>query len=88
MEELVVYIVNFVISLADKYSWLGLVLMIIGGLYSLLTMARAFLTKLVDLTKTEKDNEIVLAVYAFLDKFSYGFGPLADYYEKKTSEKK
>lgn len=86
MEELVLQGVNFLISIADKYNWLSYVLMAIGGLYVLLGFSRAFLTCLVKFTKTKKDNEILLSVYAFLDKYGWGFGPLADYYEKKVKE--
>lgn len=87
MEEIIKYIVNFAISLGDKYAWLSYTLMAIGGLYVFLTAIRAFLSKIVRLTPTGKDDKIVDKVYAFLDKYAYGFGKLADYYEKKADEK-
>lgn len=72
---------------ADKYQWLSYVMMVVGGIYLFLTIIRGMLTGLVKLTKTPKDDDIVLAVYAFLDKWAYGFGKLADYYEQKTDKK-
>ena len=87
MEEIIKYVVNFAISLSDKYAWISYVLTAIGALYVFLTAIRAFLSKIVRLTPTGKDDKIVDKVYAFLDKYAYGFGKLADYYEKKTDEK-
>lgn len=87
MEEIIKYIVNFAISLGDKYAWVSYVLTAIGALYVFLTAIRAFLSKIVRLTPAGKDDKIVDKVYAFLDKYAYGFGKLADYYEKKTDEK-
>lgn len=87
MEALFDYVVGALTTLADKYTWVSIIMMIIGGAYVLLTALRGFITGIVTLTKTKKDNEIVLAVYAFLDKFAYGFGKFSDYYEGKIEKK-
>lgn len=87
METVVMYFVNLLIGLADKHQWLAITLMVIGGLYALLTLLRGFLTGLVAITKTNKDDKILLAIFAFLDKFAYGFGALKEYYETHTGKK-
>ena len=88
MEQVIMYVINLLIGLADKHQWLAITLMVIGGLYVFLTAVRGFLTGLVKITKTEVDDKVVATVFAFLDKFSYGFGKLAEYYEQKTPKKK
>lgn len=85
MEQAIMYVINLLIGLADKYQWLSITLMVIGGLYVFLTAIRGFLTGLVKITKTQTDDKIVGTIFAVLDKFSYGFGALAEYYEKKKS---
>lgn len=87
MEQAIMYVVNLLIGLADKHQWLSITLMVIGGLYVLLTAIRGFLTGIVKLTKTEVDDKIIGTIFAVLDKFSYGFGALAEYYEKHTKKK-
>ena len=87
MEAVINYVFMTLSGLADKYAWLSYTLMAIGALYVFLTAIRAFLSKIVRLTPTGKDDKIVDKVYAFLDKYAYGFGKLSDYYEKKTDEK-
>ena len=87
MEAMFDYVFMTLSALADKYAWLSYTLMVVGGLYVLLTAIRAFLSKVVRLTPTEKDDKIVTALYAFLDKWAYGFGKLADYYEQNTEKK-
>lgn len=82
MEDAIVYVIKLLISLADKHQWLSITLMVIGGLYVFLTAIRGFLTGLVKITKTDVDDKIVSTIFAVLDKFSYGFGALAEYYEK------
>lgn len=84
MEAVINYLFMTLSGLADKYAWLSYTLM---ALCVFLTAIRAFLSKIVRLTPTGKDDKIVDTVYAFLDKYAYGFGKLADYYEKKTDEK-
>lgn len=88
MEQMITAIITFLVSIADKYTWLSYTLMAIGGAYVVLSLLRGFLTGLVLLTKTDKDNKVVANLYAFLDKFAYGFGRLADYYETKVEEAK
>lgn len=88
MEQVITYLVNLVIGLAENHNWLSITLMCIGGLYVLLTALRGFLTGLVAVTKTKKDDKVVLAVFAFLDKYAYGFGKLAEYYESHTNKEK
>lgn len=87
MEVMFDYIFNLLVSLADKHSWLSYTLMAVGGLYLLLTTLRGIITGIVKMTKTKTDDTIVATVYAFLDKFAYGFGKLEDYYEDKAKEK-
>lgn len=82
MEAVINYVFMTLSGLADKYAWLSYTLMAIGGMYVFLTAIRAFLSKIVRLTPTKKDDKFIGALYAFLDKYAYGFGKLADYYEK------
>ena len=86
MEALVLY----VLKLAETYPWVHYVVMGIGLAYLILTALRAFLTLVVKLTKTNKDDKIVKNVFAFLDKYAWGFGKLSEYYEthKKVEDKK
>lgn len=88
MEAMFDYVFMTLSAFADKYAWLSYTLMIVGGLYLFLTAIRAFLCKVVRLTATNKDDKFVAALYAFLDKWAYGFGKLADYYEQKTEKAK
>ena len=78
MEQAIMYVINLLIGLADKHQWLSITLMVIGGLYLLLTALRGFLTGIVKITKTEVDDKIIGTIFAIMDKFSYGFGPLAE----------
>lgn len=87
MEEVIMYVVNTLIQFADKHDWLAYTLMVIGGLYLFLSATRGLLTLIVKATKTKKDNKVVDAVFAFLDKYAYGFGALGEYFEKKIKEK-
>ena len=82
MEQVIDYVFGVFNAFADKYEWLAFALMILGGVYVFLSAIRAFLSKIVRLTPTKKDDKIIGALYAFLDKYAYGFGKLADYYEK------
>lgn len=88
MEAMFDYVFMTLSAFAEKQAWLSYILMAIGGLYVLLTALRAFLCKVVRLTATDKDDKFVAALYAFLDKWAYGFGKLADYYEKKSEKAK
>lgn len=88
MEAVINYVFITLSGLADKYAWLSYTLMAIGGLYLFLTAIRAFLSKIVRLTSTGKDDKIVDKIYAFLDKYAYGFGKLGEYFEAKTKDNK
>ncbi len=87
MEQLIIGIVNFVLGLADKHHIIGTICLIIGGLYVLLYALRGFLTAVCALTKTKKDDNIIAVIFAFCDKFSYGFGKFAEYFETHTPKK-
>ena len=76
MEQVIMYVVNAVIGLADKYPAV------------LLSALRGFLTAIVKLTKTDKDDKIISTIFAFLDKYAYGFGKLGEYFEAKTKDNK
>ena len=88
MEAIILQVVNLIIGLADKHQWIAIVCLIIGGLYLALSALRGILTIVVKLTKTETDDKIIGAIFAFLDKYAYGFGPFAEYFEKKKEDKK
>lgn len=87
MEQAIMYVINLLIGLADKHQWLAITLMVIGGLYVLLTALRGFLTGIVKITKTNIDDKVIGTIFAILDKFSYGFGKLAEYYETHLPKK-
>ena len=88
MEEIVKYTIGALMQLADKHTWLACILMAVGGLYLFLSAIRGLLTLIVKATKTNKDNKVVDTVFAFLDKYAYGFGKLGEYFEKKIKEDK
>lgn len=88
MEQAITYVLDMLISLAENHTWLSVTLMVVGGLYLFLTAVRGLLTALVKVTKTNKDDKVVAVIFAFLDKFAYGFGKLGEYFETKTKEKK
>lgn len=88
METLIGAAVDFVLQLAVKYPAISIPVMVVGGFYLTLTALRGVLTTAVKLTATTKDDSIVFAVYAFCDKFAYGFGKLAEYFEHKTKSEK
>lgn len=87
MEQAIMYVINLLIGLADKHQWLAIALMVIGGLYVLLTALRGFLTGIVKITKTQVDDKVIGTIFAILDKFSYGFGKLSEYYETHLPKK-
>ena len=87
MEQLVLTVIQFVIGLADKHHYIAVFCLIVGALYVALTALRGVLTAVVALTKTNKDDKVVAAVFAFLDKFAYGFGKFAEYYETHKPKK-
>lgn len=83
MEALVLYI----LQLADKFPVVHYIVIGVGLAYIILSALRAFLTIIVNLTKTDKDNKIVKNVFAFLDKYTWGFGKFAEYYEQHPIKK-
>lgn len=87
MEQLIATLVTFFIGLADKFAWVGTVCTVIGGLYLALYALRGVLTAFVKITKTEKDDKVIATIFAFCDKFSYGFGKFAEYFETHTKAK-
>lgn len=88
MEQAITYVLDMLIGLAENHTCLSVTLMVVGGLYLFLTAVRGLLTALVKVTKTKKDDKVVSVIFAFLDKFAYGFGKLGEYFETKTKEKK
>lgn len=87
MEQLIITVVNLIIGLADKHQIIGTICLVIGGLYIALYALRGVLTAVCALTKTTKDDKIIGSIFAFCDKYSYGFGPFKDYFENKTKKK-
>lgn len=87
MDQVIAYFLNLLITLADKHQWLAITLMVIGGLYVLLSLLRGFLTGLAAITKTQKDDKVLKVVFAFLDKYAWGFGKLSEYYETHLPKK-
>lgn len=81
-------IIAYVIQLADKYPTIGTIVFIVGGLYLLLSASRRLLYWIAKLTKTDKDNKVLDAVFAFMDKYACGLGKLGDYYETHPIVKK
>lgn len=88
MEQLVLTVINFIIGLADKHEYIALFCLAIGALYIALTALRGVLTAVVKLTKTNKDDKVVNAVYGFLDTFGFGFKKFAEYFESHKKESK
>ena len=88
MEQLVLSVIEFVIGLADKHQYIATFCLVIGALYLSLTALRGVLTAVVKLTKTDKDDKVVNAVYGFLDTFGFGFKKFAEYFESHKKEGK
>lgn len=80
-------IVLYVLQLADKFPVVHYIVIGVGLAYIILTALRAFLTIVVGLTRTDNDNKIVKNVFAFLDKYAWGFGKFAEYYEQHPIKK-
>ena len=81
-------IINYILLLAGQYPTISTICIIIGGLYALLTASRGLLTLIAKATKTDKDNKVVDAIFAFLDKYAYGFGKFEEYYEQHGKKSK
>lgn len=88
MEQLINTVVTFILGLADKYQVLSTICLVIGCLYACLSALRGILTLAVKLTKTDKDDKVIATIFAFCDKFSYGFGKFAEYFETHTPKGK
>lgn len=88
MEQLVNTVVTFVLGLADKYQVLSTICLVVGCLYSALYALRGVLTIAVKLTKTNKDDKVIATIFAFCDKYSYGFGKFGEYFETHTKKDK
>jgi hypothetical protein len=88
MEQLINTVVTFVLGIADKYQVLSTICLVIGGLYGCLSALRGILTIAVKLTKTDKDDKIIATIFAFCDKFAYGFGQFAEYFENHSKKEK
>lgn len=89
MEEQIVNVVlPWVFSMAVKYPLVSMLILITGGMYWVLTTFRAGITAIVKVTKTSVDDTVFAKVFAICDKFAWGFGPLAEYFEKKTGIKR
>lgn len=84
MVELLTNIVTFVATLADKYPWLMWALVVIGGLYVLLTVLQPFVLAAAKLTKTEKDDAFLSKLYDVLTDWGPCFAPAAALFKKKT----
>lgn len=83
MEALVLYI----LKLAETYPWAHYIVIGVGLAYIILSLLRGFLTLVVKFTKTNTDDKIVKNVFAFLDKYAWGFGKFAEYYEQHPINK-
>ena len=87
MEQIISQLIDFLLQLADKHQWISVACMVIGGLYVLLSLLRGALTMIVKLTKTNKDDKVIATIFAFLDKYAWGFGKFAEYYEQHKPQK-
>lgn len=88
MDQLVITIIQFIIGLADKHEYVAAFCLAVGALYLALSALRGVLTLAVKLTKTKKDDKVIACIFAFLDKFAYGFGKFAEYFETHAKAKK
>jgi hypothetical protein len=63
-------IVNLIITYAPQVAT------VLGYIYAGLIASRGLLTWIVTLTKTDKDNTVINALFAFLDKYGVDFKEL------------
>lgn len=84
MEEVIVTIVTFVVTLADKFPWLDTVLAIVGGVYVALLLLQVPVVAAAKLTKTEKDDAFLVKMYDFLTDWGPCFAPVAAVFKKKV----
>lgn len=87
MEQLVLSVIQFIIGLADKHEYVAAFCLAVGALYIALSALRGILTSVVKITKTNKDDKVVNAVYGFLDTFGFGFKKFAEYFETHKPQK-
>lgn len=77
---------DFIIELLIQYQSIkiiGIILMLIGTIYCSLILLRSFLIAIVSITKTDKDNKIINAIYNFIDTYSLSFEKLKGYSKVK-----
>ena len=77
---------DFIIELLIQYQSIkviGIILMLIGTIYCSLILLRSFLMAIVSITKTDKDNKIINAIYNFIDTYALSFDKLKEYSKVK-----
>lgn len=84
MTEALNAVLGLLVGLADKYTWLVPVLLVIGGAYVLLMLLQPVVLLVAKLTKTDKDDAVCAKVYDFLTDYGPCFAPVADLFKKKT----
>lgn len=84
MIETVAQVVTFAATLADKAPWLMWTLVVIGGLYVLLTLLQPLVLAAAKLTKTEKDDAFLAKMYDVLTDWGPCFAPMAVLFKKKV----
>ena len=60
--------------------------MLIGTIYCSLILLRSFLMAIVSITKTDKDNKIINAIYNFIDTYSLSFDKVKGYSKVKEGK--
>lgn len=83
MTEAVTSVVNFVVSLGDKYPWLATVLIIIGGVYVVLMLLQPVILAIAKMTKTDKDDTFLAKMYDVLTDWGPCFAPVAALFKNK-----
>ena len=85
---------EFLINLANRggaWAHIITVLAVIGTIYTVMAALRTPLEKLVNWTKTDKDNKVYNFVYhkifPLMDKFGFGKGKLEEYKEDFLRDK-
>ena len=84
MEQVILTIVTFVVTLADKFPWLDTALAIVGGIYVALLLLQVPVVAAAKLTKTEKDDAFLAKMYDFLTDWGPCFAPVAAVFKKKV----
>ena len=81
---------DFIIELLIQYQSIkviGIILMLIGTIYCSLILLRSFLMAIVSITKTDKDNKIINAIYNFIDTYALSFDKVKGYSKVKEVNK-